>query len=225
MSKDLTERVYKQIKRDIMLGSLPDNVLFSEQYLADRYACSRTPAREAAGRLAMEGFLNKYPSKGYCVRQLTQKEMREVRYTCYTLEMTALELIVHTAYGEDITNLYDLIDSRPDDAESAVFANLIFHCEVARLSGNDVMARIIESLQCRMLRGDVQPLENPYDFLGENRRPVRDEPMSDQYHRALVDALVRRDLEGAKRALTLDYYPLTAARPTEREETDAAPQA
>ena len=87
--KDLTERIYRQIKRDLMMCRLPSSELFSEQMLADRYNCSRTPAREAAGRLVSEGFLNKYPSKGYIVRLPTEREMSEMRYCLYSLETAA----------------------------------------------------------------------------------------------------------------------------------------
>ena len=95
--KDLTERIYRKIKRDLMMCRLPSSELFSEQMLADRYNCSRTPAREAAGRLVSEGFLNKYPSKGYIVRLPTEREMSEMRYCLYSLETAALRLTIHTA--------------------------------------------------------------------------------------------------------------------------------
>ena len=39
--KDLTERVYRDFKRDVMLKKFPSNDLFSEQMLAERYDCSR----------------------------------------------------------------------------------------------------------------------------------------------------------------------------------------
>ena len=204
--KDLTERVYKKIKRDIMLGKIPSGELFSEQMLADRYECSRTPAREAAGQLVMEGFLNKYPSKGYIIRQLTQKETREMYFCLYTLEQAALELSLHNAWGEDIQNLVDLIDKEPEDPEDAVFSNLIFHCELARLSGNDAMVRLIEQLHCRLIRGDMEPLDNPYSYLGEKRSHVSASSRSDQ-HRAIVNALLCRDLHAASDALRLDFYP------------------
>ena len=113
--KDLTERIYRQIKRDLMMCRLPSSELFSEQMLADRYNCSRTPAREAAGRLVSEGFLNKYPSKGYIVRLPTEREMSEMRYCLYSLETAALRLTVHTAYLEEFHSLMQLLEREIDD--------------------------------------------------------------------------------------------------------------
>lgn len=208
--KDLTERVYREIKRDLMLRKLPSSELFSEQMLADWYHCSRTPAREAAGRLVSEGFLNKYPSKGYIVRLPTDREMNEMRYCRYVLEIAALRQTVHMAYVEDFRRLYNLLDRTYSDPELAYFSNMTFHYELAKLSGNKTIVSYIERLLGLMIRGESTPIYRGSAYLGD-RLPENDiapaEQPSQELHRKIVDALVSRDLKNAVRYLNLDIYP------------------
>lgn len=208
--KDLTERVYREIKRDLMLRKLPSSELFSEQMLADWYHCSRTPAREAAGRLVSEGFLNKYPSKGYIVRLPTDREMNEMRYCRYVLEIAALRQTVHMAYVEDFRRLYNLLDRTYDDPELAYFSNMTFHYELAKLSGNKTIVSYIERLLGLMIRGESTPIYRGSAYLGD-RLPENDiapaEQPSQELHHKIVDALVSRDLKNAVRYLNLDIYP------------------
>ncbi len=207
--KDLTERVYREIKRDLMLRKLPSSELFSEQMLADWYHCSRTPAREAAGRLVSEGFLNKYPSKGYIVRLPTDREMNEMRYCRYVLEIAALRQTVHMAYVEDFRRLYNLLDRTYDDPELAYFSNMTFHYELAKLSRNETIVSYIERLLGLMIRGESTPIYRGSAYLGD-RLPENDiapaEQPSQELHRKIVDALVSRDLKNAVRYLNLDIY-------------------
>ena len=215
--KDLTERVYRDFKRDVMLKKFPSNDLFSEQMLAERYDCSRTPAREAAGRLVAEGFLNKYPSKGYIVRLPTEREMAEMRYCCFVLENAALELSVHCAYGEEIRALYSLLDEKIDDPEVAYFSNMTFHYELTKLSGNNTILSMVERLHGLMIREESEPTYRGLTSLGETM-PVEgpkqtfDKKEEKECQRKLVDALLARDLAEAKRQLYIDMYHEAANR-------------
>ena len=110
--KDLTERIYKLMKTDLMLGHLKSDEMFNEQTLADRYGCSRTPVREAAGRLVIEGYLNKYPSKGYIIRVPSETEVRELRECRYVLECSVIDKLTANASDEQIRALACLPETR-----------------------------------------------------------------------------------------------------------------
>lgn len=212
--KDLTERVYHEIKRDLMLRKLPSNELFSEQLLADRYHCSRTPAREAAGRLTAEGFLKKYPSKGYIVRLPTEREINEMRYCCYVLEVAALRQSFHNAYVEEYRSLYELIDREYNDPDIAYFSNMTFHYELAKLSGNATILAYIEQLYGLTIRGEQAPIYRGNAYLDEKLpqkvdiQNISSNMLAEkEHHRKIVDALVARNLEDAVRYLCQDIYP------------------
>lgn len=210
--KDLTERVYKTMKKDLLMGKIPSNELFSEQMLADRYQCSRTPAREAAGLLVSEGYLNKYPSKGYIVNLPTDQKMSEMRYCCYVLENAALELSVHVAYREEIKRLLRLIEKETKDPEEAYFSNMVFHCELAKLSRNQTIVDLVEELQSKLVRAESAPSNFGPEFIkdsysmGVYTEIVQDKSLDKTNHKAIVEALQNRDLETAKRILLKDFY-------------------
>ncbi len=71
-------RVYKEIKRDILSGSIPPGSRLLEGRLAKELKVSRTPVREALHVLEMEGFLESFPRVGYRVRQITWEEALEI---------------------------------------------------------------------------------------------------------------------------------------------------
>lgn len=210
--KDLTERVYREIKRDLMLRKFPSSELFSEQMLADMYHCSRTPAREAAGRLVTEGFLNKYPSKGYIVRLPTDRELNEMRYCRYILEAAAIRQSFHIAYVEEFKALYQLIDSQYTDPELAYFSNMTFHYELAKLSGNETIVAYIERLLGLLIRGESAPAYWGSAYLGEQfpdsgSTPPSEDKRSQEHHRQIVEALINHNLKDAICHLCMDIYP------------------
>lgn len=201
--KDLTERIYKLMKTDLMLGKLSSNEMFNEQTLADRYGCSRTPVREAAGRLVFEGYLNKFPSKGYIIRVPSETEVRELRECRYVLECSVLEKLVANASDAQLYELENLPAGDPNDV--LYTNNLLFHMEMVRLTGNAKMAEMVESLLYLLVRPLVS---SRYPSFGDYADRVHDSgsPLTPE-HKAIVDALLARDAEKAKRLLKEDIYP------------------
>ena len=212
--KDLTERVYREIKRDLMLKKIASSELFSEQMLADWYHCSRTPAREAAGRLVAEKYLNKYPSRGYIVRLPSEREMCEMRFCCYTMEKAALSLALHNAYREEFYSLLQLIDQEYTDPDLAYFSNMTFHYELTKLSGNQTMVDYVERLHGLMIRGEHQPNYRGSTYLGQSQPELqsgtllnRDLDEERKNHRKIIEAMLDTYLHTAVVWLCHDYYP------------------
>ncbi len=201
--KDLTERIYKLMKTDLMLGHLKSDEMFNEQTLADRYGCSRTPVREAAGRLVFEGYLNKYPSKGYIIRVPSENEVRELRECRYILECSVIDKIVEKASDAQLRGLEQLPPGDPDDI--LYTNNLRFHMEMVRLTGNGKLAEMIESLLYLLVRPLVS---SRYSSFGDYAGRVQDSgsPLTPE-HAAIVEALLDRDAARAKALLKDDIYP------------------
>lgn len=148
--KDLGERIYKMMKLDLMLGKYDNHEMYNEQDFADRYGCSRTPAREAAGRLVLEGFLNKYPSKGYIIRIPSETEVRELRECRYILECTVIDKIVADASDDQIHGLERV---NTEDVMDVLYTNnLSFHLDMVRLTGNTKLEQMVESLLYLLVR-------------------------------------------------------------------------
>jgi DNA-binding GntR family transcriptional regulator len=64
--KAATEQAYIAIRSDILSGELAEGQRITEQRLAERLGLSRTPVREAIGRLVHEGFIER--GTGYTTR-------------------------------------------------------------------------------------------------------------------------------------------------------------
>ena len=72
------DRVYAQVKRDILGGGLPGGSLVTEGGLAEVAGVSRTPVREALLRLEGEGLVRLYPKKGALVVPPSVDDARDV---------------------------------------------------------------------------------------------------------------------------------------------------
>lgn len=201
--KDLSERIYKIMKRDLMLGKFDCDEMYNEQTFADRYGCSRTPAREAAGRLVYEGYLNKFPSKGYIVRIPSETEVRELRECRYILECSVIDRIVAGASDAQIRSLEQIEASDPDDV--LYMNNLAFHVEMARLTGNSKLEDMVESLLYLLVRPMVS---TRYPSYADYASRVRETGSAlTEEHAAIISALLARDAVRAKALLKDDMYP------------------
>src|SRR5207244_6961040 len=77
-STTLAERIYQQLKSEIIHGTFQPGEAINEKVLAIRYRGSRTPVREAIMRLQQESLLRLVPQKGYFVSHLTIHELNEM---------------------------------------------------------------------------------------------------------------------------------------------------
>src|SRR5438034_3337277 len=74
----LAERVYQQLKTDIIHGVFQPGEAMNEKVLAARYKGSRTPVREAIMRLQQEMLLRVAAEKGYLVSQVIVLERNDI---------------------------------------------------------------------------------------------------------------------------------------------------
>ncbi|MDO5387839.1 MAG: GntR family transcriptional regulator [Clostridia bacterium] len=73
----LQTEAYNYIKNLILSNKFDVDTLYSETKLSKEIGISRTPMREALQCLSQDGYITIYPSKGFMIRQLNQKDMRE----------------------------------------------------------------------------------------------------------------------------------------------------
>src|SRR5882724_10842441 len=76
--RTLGERVYQQLRHEIIHGVFQSGEAINEKVLARKYQGSRTPVREAVMRLQQENLLRLVPNKGYFVSHLTIHELNEM---------------------------------------------------------------------------------------------------------------------------------------------------
>ena len=83
-----SEQVYRAVRARIMDGALAPGHFLREKDL-ESMGVSRTPIREALGRLASEGFLERLPHRGFRVPEESLGNLLELYPIVASLELLA----------------------------------------------------------------------------------------------------------------------------------------
>lgn len=122
----------------------------NEYELAEQLGVSRTPIREALARLASEGLLME-STRGYIRKPLNVEEMADLYEARLAVERECLRLACTRATQEELQALANYLhatEETPADAciESLVELDESFHIQLATLSGNAELTRMLIAL-------------------------------------------------------------------------------
>lgn len=135
--------------RDLILhGDLPAGARLGEVELAERLGVSRTPVREALGRLAAEGLVELVPNRGARVASWSLAELEGVFELRATLEPRLTALAVPRATTADVLELEDLARAMvavgtpgpSRDLDALVPLNRAFHDRLIALADHPALA-------------------------------------------------------------------------------------
>jgi DNA-binding GntR family transcriptional regulator len=190
----LASQAYQSIRLAMLQGRLRPDVFYSENSVATTLGISRTPAREALQQLESEGLIEVLPQRGFRVRRISRAELIEfytlremlesyvVRTLCQTIDDRQLRLLAHILERQEMAG---------DDVPAFIALDEEFHLSMAQLAGLRRTARIISSL-----RGVLWLMGTRVVDSETRRRHVVPE------HRAVLEALQRRDVDAAAAAIT-----------------------
>lgn len=190
----LADNAYERILDAVLSGKYPPGTPLQERRLSESLQVSRTPVREALGRLEAERVIGRQGKRYLFVRDISVREIVEVLFVRELLETKAVELaakkISKQALAELRQNADALLanDSR-SYADHLKFDNLL-HDTIADASGVAVLAEEIRELRRRTLMFNIKRIPERY-------QPVLDE------HFAILDALDRGDAVAAKAATSV----------------------
>lgn len=71
-------RAYQYIRQKIAVCEYLPKQMLSESQLQKELNCSRTPVREAVGRLAQEGLLQVFPKRGIMVSSISIRDIQQI---------------------------------------------------------------------------------------------------------------------------------------------------
>jgi DNA-binding FadR family transcriptional regulator len=198
--------VSSAIERAILDGSLPPGTaLPTEQELAERFGVHRSTVREAIRRVEQEGLLQRREGRRLFVYlpgvqdlapratrllMLQQTTFLELWELAVSLEPLAARLAARRAQAQDLQQLHDNIaasDEAHDDVAALVRLDVEFHALVGRASHNRALMLAREPVG--LLYGPT--LLKIFSHLPQARARNR------AAHQHIVDALVRRDADGA----------------------------
>ena len=195
-SSSFAKEAYAALKRAICAMDIygyPEEIRLDERRLSEGLGVSRTPIREAMTLLEQEGFVRTRPRRGIFVVKKTKREIVEMITVMAALESMAARLAAERAADADIAGLRRLMadfscgndGDRLDDYSEA---NIAFHQAIIRLSGCALLSDMTENLfiHMRAIRKITIHQEN------RAARSIVD-------HMQIIEALERRDRDGAER--------------------------
>ena len=155
MPTPLRERVYDAIAEMIITQELKPGEHLVENELALHLGVSRQPVREALQRLQTEGWVDLRPAHGAFVHVPTDNEADQLLAVRTLLEAESARLAAKQTTPEQIEKLRALqaVGEKAvaaDDQEAMVAANAELHAHVVSISGNDVLANMIASVDRRV---------------------------------------------------------------------------
>ncbi|MGD0298840.1 MAG: GntR family transcriptional regulator [Bryobacteraceae bacterium] len=151
------DRVYRTLREWLIAVRLRPGEFLSEVDLAAQCRTSRTPVREACGRLAQDKWLVRIPRKGYLVAPISVRDIVELYEFRRLLECFSAEKVARSASREQLQELRDLVRIENDPAaelEEILPSNQAFHLRLAQIAGNQ---RVVDELKLAM--GYVQRLD------------------------------------------------------------------
>lgn len=186
MKEKLSEKIFAQIRMDIITGKYTARDFISESEIAKRYGVSKAPVKDALHLLADQGYLVSYPRKGYMVNTFSREEINQIQQIRRCLEALCVQLVIEHASDEEIEALCDTIDGADMSVEPENTINYRFHMGLARISGNPMLATTLEKLVNIASMTQLQREPDSRNF------------------RQIIDALLARDKEQAVRLIEKD---------------------
>ena len=186
------DRVYTQVKRDILGGALSGGSLVTEGGLAERCGVSRTPVREALLRLEGEGLVRLYPKKGALVVPPSLADVREVLEARVVIEEWAARAVwprraeLLPALEAELAAMRATLAEQ--DVDRLVEHDRRFHEIVVAAAGNAILARTYQGLRDRQLTILAAQLTHGGDRI--ERAVANHERLIDILRTGTVDELV-----------------------------------
>lgn len=152
---------------------------------------SRTPVRDALGRLESDGLLTSSPRRGFVVVELDLQQVSEIYDVRDVLEGLAARLAAQNVASVEIAAMRDLLQrqarTHASDIPSLVRLNQLFHDAVSRAARNAYLSNVLDSFQTSLvlLRGTT------YTAPGRATAALLE-------HGQIVDAIERRDADRAE---------------------------
>ena len=192
-SKSLGALVQDALVRMILAGEIDAGAKLNEVALATKLGVSRGPVREAFRALAEAGLVRQEKNRGVFVREIQPEEAAELYELRAGLDEIAGRALASRITQAGLAELDRMVDEmdRPQPIDKYFPLNIRFHDRIVELTGNRRLLAayrgVINQMHLMRRRGLVA---------GGGMRG-----MSNVEHRAIVEALSRRDAEAAAEAM------------------------
>ena len=197
-SSTLTDQVYTVLRDRILSREVDAGEFIREQDVSDKLSVSRTPVREALGRLATEGFLERIPHRGFRVPEDSVADLVEFYPILCALEVLAgKESLPHL----DAAALMELRDANARysqafesaDMPAGIECNNHFHHLLSAGSSNRRLRRMLDEMRSLVNRLETWAFSN----IAEWEDSIRE-------HSEILDAIEEGDFDSALEILEIN---------------------
>lgn len=191
-ASSMGHRVYAVLRERILEGELAPGARLHQEGLSEELGVSRTPLREALGRLAADGLVDLLPNRGARVADVRPQDMEVAYEARLVVEPAAAALAAQRAtHGADADMRAAIAEHRAsiENFAAAFDANRAFHLALVRAAGNPYLDRFAETLWVVRIGMRVyQAQREPPEFI----RNDADE------HEAIADAVAAGEVDRAQ---------------------------
>lgn len=211
-SRTLGGAVYASVRSEILAGRYAPGSKLSPRRIAAQFEVSLSVVREALTRLTEQGLVVAEPQVGFSVFPLDMEDLKDLTRTRILIEVAALreaienadveyETAVVAAHHRMSRTTYWKDEDKQIITDEWASAHSRFHAALLSASPSPRLRDLAGSLRdtSELYRRWAGPFAS-----GERTRDVEGE------HRALVDAVLKRDGDGASAILTVHINTTTA---------------
>lgn len=152
--KDLREKVYSSLRRDLISGAISSTERLGEERLAELYGVSRTPVREALARLQADGLVTRDEAglHAYRPRIGDLPDLYELRSTLEARGIT--RSMSHPVDRSSLSHLLDtwigLRADPPETTDDLVSLDENFHVTLLAASGNPALTEALCTVNAKV---------------------------------------------------------------------------
>jgi DNA-binding GntR family transcriptional regulator len=192
----ILDKTYSHIRKSIVDGAYKPGQRLRALRLAKELKISRTPVKEALGRLEQEGLLRRELGSGYVVRGLSVSDILDLYKVREVLELEAAREALPNLTEEALRAMRGALAEadvllKKNKLNNFLRANRKFHNIIVSCTRNSVLQEILNNLDARFWSiGTIVVSVN-----SQRAQDIRRE------NHAILDALAARDIKNVERAV------------------------
>jgi GntR family transcriptional regulator, rspAB operon transcriptional repressor len=189
----ISAQVHAHLRQQIVRGRYLPRQRISENELAAALGVSRTPVREALGKLQDERLIETVPQRGTIIAPIPVADVHANQFVREALECATIARAAERATPADARRLRSMLESQREarEADDAFFAaDEAMHAELMRIAGEPSVWRVVETAKLQLDR--VRHLTVRSQI---KRQSILRE------HTAIVQRVAAHDVDGAVAAM------------------------
>ena len=193
----LYEQVAERLRQQIFARELEPGSWIDELKLCAQWGISRTPMREALKVLAVEGLVTMKVRRGAYVTEMSRDDVSQVYHLLALLESDAAAQVAASATSSQrarLSELHALLEAQVDHRDAFFATNEQFHMALLDMAGNRWAVQVVQDLR-KMMK-----LNRHHSLFKQGRL---EDSLAE--HRALMQALSKRDGEAARQTMQAHF--------------------